>query len=73
MSKTVEVKMRLNTETEEVEVLIDEEVLASSGKELFVNWVGWYNEKHKPVEPEVKVEETTDEPVVDKPEEPVVD
>ncbi len=59
-----EVKMRFNLDAEEVELVVDGQVALSSGKEVFTNWVGAYNDKHKPavVEP-VKVEA----PVVETP------
>lgn len=52
-----EVKLRLNLDAEEVELVVDGQVALTSGAEVFRNWVGAYNDKHKPahVEP-VKVE-----------------
>jgi len=46
-----EVKLRLNLEAEEVELVVDGAVALSSGPEVFRNWVEAYNEKHKPAEP----------------------
>lgn len=61
-----EVKLRFNLDAEEVELVVDGQVALSSGKEVFENWVGAYNEKHKPVvEPEpVKVEAPVEEKTV---------
>lgn len=50
-----ELKMRYNPETEEVELVVDNEVALSSGKEEFVSWVDYYTEVHLP--------EVTPEPV----------
>jgi len=73
MSK-VELKMRFNPETEEVETLVDGKVLVSSGTEAFKSWVEWHNEKHTvaaPVEEKlVIVERPVEEPAVD-PQNPV--
>lgn len=66
-----EVKMRLNLDAGEVELVVDGQVALSSGPEVFKNWVDAYNEKHKPVvEEPVKVEAPVVEPPV-KVEEPV--
>ena len=45
---SVEIKMRFNADTEEVETLVDGKVLVSSGKDTFASWVDYHNEKHKP-------------------------
>ena len=74
----VELKMRFNPETEEVETLVDGKVLVASGKETFASWVGWHNEKHKPTiaepveEKHVDVNEPVEEEPVN-PDEPVVE
>lgn len=48
-----EVKMRLNLDAGEVELVVDGQVALSSGPDVFKSWVEVYNEKHKParVEP----------------------
>ncbi len=52
-----EVKLRLNLDSESVELVVDGQVALESGSDIFKNWVAAYNEKHKVhVEP-VKVEE----------------
>lgn len=69
-----DVVLRLNLDSEEVELTVDGEVALASGQDVFVSWVGAYNEKHplepvvietvvpeKIVEPEEPVKETTDE------------
>jgi hypothetical protein len=65
----VELKMRFNPETEEVETLVDGKVLVASGKEAFSSWVDWHNDKYKPT-----VEQPVEEKVVnpDAPVEPEV-
>lgn len=83
-----ELKMKYNEATDEVEVLVDNEVLIASGAPEFKSWVDYYNEKHKPVVVESPVEEkqvvVTDAPAepapapevtvqLDTPAEPVVD
>ncbi|MGB3945388.1 MAG: hypothetical protein WBK76_00970 [Candidatus Saccharimonadales bacterium] len=55
-----ELKLRLNLDAEEVELVVDDEVALSSGKDVFVNWVEAYNEKHKPVEQPATAEEPVD-------------
>jgi len=45
----VEIKMRFNPETDEVETLVDGKVLVSSGEDAFSSWANYYVEKHKPV------------------------
>jgi len=68
-----EVRMRLNLDAGEVELVVDGQVALSSGPEVFANWVEAYNTKNKPVHVEpIKVEE----PVVETPvkvEEPVAE
>lgn len=66
-----EVRLRLNLDAEEVELVVDGKVATSTGPEVFKNWVDAYNEKHKPLEPEVVHEEhdkkvDVDEPVEEK-------
>lgn len=69
-----EVKLRFNKETEEVELIVDDnpEPAMSSGADVFKSWVDYYNEKHKPVPPPepVKPAEPVEEKKVDV-EEPV--
>lgn len=72
-----EVKMRLNLDAGEVELVVDGQVALSSGKDVFSNWVEAYNEKNKPlvVEPvtpaapvpaaPVQVETPVTEPVLE--------
>ena len=57
-------KLRFNDKTEEVEFVVDERVVMSSGADVFKSWVDFYNEQHKPVK-------TLDEPVVEEKEPPV--
>jgi hypothetical protein len=52
-----EVKLRLNLDSEEVELVVDGQVALTSGNDVFKNWVSAYNEKHKPVVVEAPVEE----------------
>lgn len=68
-----ELKMRLNLDAEEVELVVDGKVAFSSGSDVFRSWVNVYNDKHKPapVEP-VKVEAPVEEVMVN-PEAPVVE
>lgn len=47
----VELRMRFNPDTEEVETLVDGKVLVSSGQDAFKSWVEWHNDKHKVAEP----------------------
>jgi len=74
-----EVKLRLNLDAEEVELVVDGGVALSSGPDVFRNWVEAYNEKHKPAvveqpEPAPVVEQPDPEPVVEeKKSEEVVD
>lgn len=66
-----EVKLRYNPEVEEVELVVDDEVALTSGKDVFESWVGAYNEKHPlPVPDPVVVEAPVGEKKVDV-EEPV--
>lgn len=68
-----EVKLRLNLDSEEVELVVDNEVALTSGSDVFKSWVSAYNTKHPlPVpEPEIRyVEKPVEEKVVDV-EEPV--
>ena len=53
-----EVKLRLNLDAEEVELVVDNEVALTSGSDVFRSWVDAHNEKHKPtiVEPVAPVE-----------------
>ena len=51
-----EIKLRYNENSEEVELLVDNEVALTSGNDVFVSWVEAYNEKHKPEEPEIEKE-----------------
>jgi hypothetical protein len=44
-----EVKLRLNLDAEEVELVVDGQVALSSGKDVLANWVQVLNEKNKPV------------------------
>jgi hypothetical protein len=63
-----ELKLRLNLDAEEVELVVDGQVALSSGQDVFVSWVEAFNEKHKPVEPEAPVAPATapvEEKVVD--------
>jgi hypothetical protein len=65
-----EVKLRLNLDAEEVELVVDGQVALSSGQEVFKSWVEAYNGKHplepvvveKPVSVEVPVDEKVIEP-----------
>jgi hypothetical protein len=78
-----EVKLRLNLDAGEVELVVDGQVALSSGPEVFANWVEAYNEKHKPVvepvapaAPVVEALVSVEEPVVEAPvtpEAPVVE
>jgi len=52
-----ELKLRYNPEAEEAELVVDNEVALSSGKEVFASWVEAYNDAHPPVEPEPTEEE----------------
>lgn len=64
-----EVKLRLNLDAEEVELVVDGKVAISSGQDVFRSWVTAYNEKHKPVPAEPKVVDvSTAEPVTPSPE-----
>lgn len=42
-----ELKLRLNLDKEEVELVVDGQVAFASGSEVFKNWVEAYNAKHK--------------------------
>lgn len=41
-----EVKLRLNLDAEEVELVVDGKVAISSGQDVFHSWVEAYNAKH---------------------------
>lgn len=56
-----EIKLRYNETLEEVELLVDNEVALTSGKDVFESWVSAYNEAH-PQEP-VQEEETNEKEV----------
>lgn len=43
-----EVKMRLNLDAEEVELVVDGQVALASGPDVFKNWVDAYAEKQVP-------------------------
>src|SRR5690242_13971114 len=60
-----EVKLRLNLDAGEVELVVDGQVALSSGPEVFANWVEVYNEKNKPavVEPVVVAAPVQEAPV----------
>lgn len=62
-----ELKLRYNPDTEEVELVVDNEVALSSGKEVFESWVDAHNEAHpdKFVEPEPTEEEKLRQQVAD--------
>lgn len=49
-----EIKLRYNSDSEEVELVVDGEVALASGNDVFVSWVADYNEKHKPAEAPVE-------------------
>lgn len=66
-----ELKLRLNLDAEEVELVVDGQVALTSGKDVFNSWVSAVNEKNKPVEPLVVEAPVPAEPVV--PETPVVE
>lgn len=51
-----EIKLRYNETSEEVELIVDNEIALTSGTDVFVSWVEAYNEKHKPEEPEIEEE-----------------
>lgn len=59
-----EIKMRYNATAQEVELLVDNEVAFSSGKDVFESWVKAYNDANPPkvVEPAAPVEEKVVEP-----------
>ena len=60
-----EVKLRLNLDTESVELVVDGQVALESGSDVFSNWVEAYNDKHKPVHVEpVKVETPVEQPPI---------
>jgi hypothetical protein len=51
LTDEINIVLRFNAESEEVELVVGDEVAGSSGKDEFKSWVEHYNEKH----PEVKV------------------
>lgn len=53
-----ELKLRLNLDAEEVELVVDGQVALSSGADVFSNWVEAYNAKH-PVPDEYRDKYTT--------------
>lgn len=57
----VEIKMRFNPETDEVETLVDGKVLVSSGSDAFASWANYYVEKHKTVEEPVEEKKVVEE------------
>ena len=59
--------MRLNLDTEEVELVVDGQVALTSGQDVLHSWVEALNEKHKPHRSldEPVVEEVKTEPVVE--------
>lgn len=74
----VEIKMRFNADTEEVETLVDGKVLVASGKEAFASWAKWHADKYQPTvdEPVEHKVIHLDEPVEEEPvnpDEPVVE
>lgn len=58
----VVLKFRFNTQTDELEVLANENVVASTGPEFFKQCVDYYTDKHKPAP--VVVDEPVQETVV---------
>lgn len=67
-----ELRLRLNLDSEEVELVVDGQVALTSGSDVLASWVQAINDKHKPVEEEKKVAEevatevdTGSEPVLD--------
>jgi hypothetical protein len=54
-----EVKLRLNLDSEEVELVVDGQVALSSGQEVLTSWVDAINDKRKPA----PVAEATPPPV----------
>lgn len=60
-----EVKLRLNLDAEDVELVVDGQVALTTGSDVFKSWVEAYNEKHKPVEPVPVVEVPTEPTVVE--------
>lgn len=52
-----EIKLRYNASAEEVELLVDDTVAATSGADVFKSWVDAYNEAHA-MEPVEKVDES---------------
>lgn len=61
-----EIKLRLNLDKEEVELVVDGEVALTSGNDVFKNWVDAYNEKHKTIETPVEEKVVVVEPVEEK-------
>lgn len=71
-----EIKLRLNLDAEEVELVVDGEVALTSGKDVLYSWVEAVNKKNyvAPVEPASTEPVKIEEPVKEKevaPEEPV--
>jgi hypothetical protein len=59
-----ELKLRLNLDAEEVELVVDGQVALSSGQDVFKSWVDAYNGKY-PLEPVIVEKPVTVEVPVD--------
>lgn len=72
-----EFKIRLNLDAEDVELVIDDKVVDTVGKDVLASWVAALNEKNKtveaPVEEKVAPLNPTTGEEVDKPDESVVE
>ena len=60
-----EIKMRYNSNAQEVELLVDNEVAFSSGKDVFESWVKAYNDANPQPEKVLDVENPVEEKVVE--------
>lgn len=58
-----EIKLRLNLDRDEVELVVDNEVTMASGPDVFASWVKAYNDKHVVAPPAHTEPVKIDEPI----------